>query len=204
MKQKCEICGKEFTNLGVHVNKSHRIPMDEYRKMYPTNSEGKEIVRDLAEGEEIAEKEFKANAAEEAVEVTKLDEADEYLDMMSEAPVEAKVTNKEIRDGIFGKEETFSDKPLSDFLEKFDISEKELRAIVRQYKTGSSVPVSQQLKQKEEIGLSGAEKLKNKEKVETYDLHIAEALTTKYGFECITVRSRKGNTPKTWVLRKIK
>lgn len=184
MGQVCEICKKEFINLGVHVNKAHRISMDEYNKLYP--KEG------TINADDILKK--------DAVEETKLPDADGDFDTTAQDAV----TPKEIRDGIFGEEESYSTRPLSVFLERYDISEKELRVIVRQYKTGSSVPVSQQIKQKEKIGLAGAAELKDKDDVETTNLHIAEVLTTQYGFECLTVRGKRGNTPKTWVLKKIK
>ena len=192
MGQVCNICGKEYSNLGVHVNKAHRIPMSEYNKLYPDEK--------TTSDEVIMQKVEESSLKKDVVEEVKLPEAD--ADIVDSEDTGVKVSPSVIRDGIFGEEVVYADKPLSVFLARYDVTEKELRAIMRQYKTGSTVPVGQQIKQREDIGLSEAEKLKNESNVETTSLYTAEALTTKYGFECVTVRSKKGNTPKTWVLKK--
>jgi hypothetical protein len=58
------------------------------------------------------------------------------------------------------------------------------------------------LKQKMNIGEDIAEKLKDQTSAEVTNVEAAEVLVTKYGFTCTDVRSPKGSTPKTWVLKK--
>ncbi len=100
----------------------------------------------------------------------------------------------------------FDDKPElteEDTIEKLckekDITLKELLSLIRRFKTGSSLDVTQTIKQKIDLGKRGAEALKNEKKVETDNLSIAESLVKDHNFEVITVRS---GPPKVWVLEK--
>lgn len=109
-----------------------------------------------------------------------------------------KITEEEKQEAIFGKPTESIEKPLQLFLYEFGISEKELREIVRVYKTGDHINVVQDIKRKEDIGLKKAEGLKDKDKVETNKLEIADALVNKFGFTVTDVSSN----PKMWHLKK--
>ena len=108
------------------------------------------------------------------------------------------ISPKEKTEKIFGKEETSDGKLLTDFLKEFDITEKELRGIVRTYKTGNPIDVVQDIKRKQKFGEETAEQLKNNPTVETHSLPVADALVHKFGFTVTKVTS----TPKTWHLKK--
>jgi hypothetical protein len=210
---KCRICGKgPFTNLGVHLNKAHKMTFEEYSKLNTTDLANEDL-GELAEGGIVKEEglgELKENEEDTKIEIDEIPKEefdakfDEELGEIDEStlPEEVTTTVDQIRDGVFGEEKVGSDKPLQELLDEFDITEKDLRMVIRQYKTGSSLPVSQQIRVQQDRGLDGAVDLKDKKKVETVDLNIAEVLTTKYGFTCTAVRSRKGNRPKTWMLEK--
>ena len=109
------------------------------------------------------------------------------------------VTPKEITKTIFGEQDTNIEKPLNDLLEEFDITEKELRSIIRNYKNGEQLDVLQNIKRKQEFGERSAEELKDKDNVETCNLDIADALVHKFNFKVIKVSSKP---KKTWFLKK--
>jgi hypothetical protein len=115
-----------------------------------------------------------------------------------------KISSSDLTKNIFSGsvEEKDPNRPLSEFLSEFDVTEKEVRALIRQFKGGGKITVTQQIQNNQEFGEKNAEQYKDEENVSVTNLYVAEALVTKYNFEVTDVRSAKGNRPKTWVLRK--
>jgi len=115
-------------------------------------------------------------------------------------PSDEGISYKDRVKSVFKDSEKFyTDKPMSTFLEDFEINEQELRDIVKQYKTGQPINVIQTVKKKEELAKKSAEELKDKDTVDVTDVHTAEELVKKYNFVVTEVRSRP---VKTWVLVK--
>ena len=210
----CKICGKEFSNLGVHVNKAHRITLEAHNKL----EEGESVEKidssmltetNLTEYQKLVEKEEAIKESPISTEDSEIGELGESeVPKIEEAsdltpPTSNITTVDQIRDGVFGEEVVGSGEPLQKLLDEFDVTEKELRAMLRQYKTGSPLPVYQQLKKKQDKGKGGAKELKDEEKLETSDIFVAETFVDKYGFKCIRVDGKKGDSPKVWVLEKI-
>ena len=129
-----------------------------------------------------------------------LEEVDEIPAVVEEPKIQ--ITPAERIENIFGKEVSFVDKTVGELLEEYDLCEKELRALLRKYKTGSELPVTQQIEQKLKLGAEGAEALKNENTVKTTVLEEAEALTKFHNFTVVDVISAKGMQKKTWVLKK--
>ena len=109
-----------------------------------------------------------------------------------------------IEQAIFGEKAVPKDinRPLKDFLDEFDISEKDLRAVVFSYKEGKPLPEGQAVRHSQELGIKGARELRHLKNPETYSLPIAEALVKHYGFTCVNVKGKSGNIPKKWILAK--
>ena len=101
------------------------------------------------------------------------------------------------------QKERFSIKDKSDllsvFLEEFEITEKELRTIVKSYKGKGVISATQQVKNNMNIGKNGAKDLAEQDRVETEILYIAEDLVKSYNFTVVEVRS---GPPKLWILEK--
>lgn len=114
-----------------------------------------------------------------------------------------KFTQTEMQTRIFGEQEKDINRPLSDFLNEFGVTEKEARELLKKFTTGKRIDPRIQATNFQKIGTEGAEALKDQDEVETTSLHVAEALTTKYGFTCTDLRGRRGDTPKTWFLKKV-
>ena len=107
-------------------------------------------------------------------------------------------------DNIFsGKvKESYINKPLKDFLSKYNITEKELTAIVQNYTEGKPLPLEQAQKLGEKKAMEEAKSVKDYKTYKTPNLQTAEALEKHYGFKCTAVHSAKGSSPKLWVLEK--
>jgi hypothetical protein len=136
-----------------------------------------------------------------------LAEYDDYVKNSHKMNIEAKgntkVTLKEREKRIFGEQERDVNRPLKDFLDEFDITEKELREIARKFMQGKPIDVKTSAKNKYEVGEKEAEKLKDKtEEVTVYRAETADILLNKYNFEVIKCVGRKGDVPKHWVLKK--
>ena len=178
-KEKCKICNEDFSNLGVHLKRKHGLTTQEYYKRVKEHTLG----------------EVEAPVKEE---VPKLQEMEPDV-----SQVETTTTNKKITESIFKEYKKDPDRPLSEFLKEMTLeNEAELRAIVRQYKTGSPLPVHEQMKQRESYADLQAQKLLDKDEVEVTMLPTAEVLQNKYGYEVVDVRSSQGTRPKTWVLKR--
>jgi len=96
------------------------------------------------------------------------------------------------------------DKPLKEFLEEVDLTEKDLRAIIHNYKEGKPLPLEQVQKFSEQKGADEARKLKDHVVVKTTNIHTAEALEKFHNFKCVSVIGAKGTIPKVWELEKQK
>jgi len=65
----CKICGKEYTNLGVHVRQAHKLGIEEYREKYPDVKEEVDDENDFPTEEDTTEKVIlKEKAEKEEVE----------------------------------------------------------------------------------------------------------------------------------------
>ncbi len=117
-----------------------------------------------------------------------------------------KVSLEEREENIWGKQERDINRPLKDFLDEFDITEKELREIARKFKSGKPIDVKTNAKNKYEVGEKEAEELdrdmKKGEEVKTFRAETADILLNKYHFEVLKCVGKKPDVPKHWVLRK--
>lgn len=174
----CTICGKEFKNLGSHVRAAHQISLDEYKH--------------IGDGvfEEVDEK---------AILDGNPDVAESKEDEIPKTPIE--VTPEERVLGVIDVERRFTpEMTVGELCTLKGLTFKELGSIISQYQNGNKPHPSQLAVKNETLGRKGAEKLKDMSNPSTPNLHIAEALVKKYGFE-VTEITR--NPEKTWHLRKI-
>ena len=178
----CRICGKGNKRLDVHVTKGHKTTMDEYYKLYPEEKDNPTMITVDEDEDYFSGNEIKDIPIPDVVEKPK-----------------AKITPQEIRDGIYKKDITMVDEPLSEFLKEFELTERELRQIVRQYKTGSAMTALEAIEREAEFGKVEAIKLAGQGKVETTNLQAAETLKKQHGY---TVAEVKSGPPQTWVLIK--
>lgn len=169
----CKLCGKEVKGLELHL--THCLKKHSItREMYDTL----DMDSTLADGmEEIPEEPAKTE--------------------------KKGITHKEVESNIFNVKQRDPDRPLSEALQEFDITEHEFISLLKQWKGEGNVPLEMRLKQKAKIGYETAEKFKDQEIAEVHTVESAETLEKEFGFKCIEVRSPKGTTPKTWVLKKL-
>jgi len=127
-------------------------------------------------------------------------EAMELLEFVPKDPI----SHVDRMDNIFsGKVKASNvDKPLKDFLTKYNVNEKELIAIVESYTKGKPIPLEQGQKLNEKKGIAEAKLKKHLNSVRTPNIHMAEALKKYYGFKCVAVHSAKGSIPQIWELEK--
>jgi hypothetical protein len=191
---KCLVCNKEYKKItALHV-RTHGMELDEYALLAES--------REIHTKESGITKEFNMLndmiSDVEEIENDSLVQAERVV-KYTEEPVE---TNYEERINSIFKDsikERDQNRPISEFLTEFDITEKELRQVVRQYKGGNSISISQGLANKAIRAKNIAESLSDRDMVETRDSFTAEILEANYGFTCIEVRS---GPPKMWVLHK--
>ena len=125
----------------------------------------------------------------------------EVFEEISE-PIEQDELRKRLFDGEIERD---SGRPLSEFLTEFNISEKDLRAVVRQYKGDAVIPVSQSIQNRENRGTGEAKRISDEYiegKLEIQDSFVAEILVKEYGFNVIEVIPGNISRKKTWVLSK--
>jgi len=103
-------------------------------------------------------------------------------------------------DQVFDVERKYEDKPLSEFLKRYDITESDLTKIVLQYKTGKAIPVSQQIQHKMDTEAKEAEKLVGAKSLQITTVEKADILIHQHGYTCNEVKKVKG--VKTWFLTK--
>ena len=167
---KCKVCGKEYQRLIVHLRTAHNMTMEEHDK-YDGPTPEIEIPEEMTE-----------------------QEAEAILEQMEEKKVDVSGAEKE--ENIFKPDKKIAS--MEEFLKEFDLSYKELRSIIKTYTKGSPLDVNQELERKAKLGKSGAEALKDRDKVQVTQLFVAEELVKHYGFEVTHITS----DPKTWHLIK--
>ena len=179
-KELCKVCNKEFANLTVHLRTKHDLT----RKQYELNEYDIEDLLKEETSQEINPEETVSKEIEET-EISELNDS---------------VTNDEITKTLFGEQERIY---LDEFCQQNNITEKELRNIVKQYKGTAVVPASQVIQERTNQGITEADRLVKNwsegEEIKVTSVFIAETLINKYSFTCKTVKS--GN-PKTWILVK--
>ena len=169
---KCKLCGGEFKGLELHL-----------AACLKKHSITREMYDELDS------------------DPTLTDGSEEPVTTSSTKP-EHVVSQAQIIERALSVEHRDPDRPLSKALAEFDITEHEFISLLKQWKGEGSVPLTMRLKQKMNVGEDIAEELKDQTSAEVTNLEAAEVLVTKYGFTCTDVRSPKGSTPKTWVLKK--
>jgi uncharacterized Zn finger protein (UPF0148 family) len=106
------------------------------------------------------------------------------------------ITYEERKEGIFGKDE---DMLLSEFINRNEMTRRELENLIKRYKEGAAIPVTQTQKRLEKIAKNNADSLKDKDTAETNSVAIAEVLVKEHNFEVTAVTS---GPPKMWHLKK--
>jgi len=192
MKAICRLCGKDCASIEGHLTfclKKNSITREKYN--------------DLPE--------WKVDSSSTSppvlsTDVMATDSFDEIEQPQEQPEIKGQVTYQERIDNVFkdSVEKKDPNRPFSEALEEYKITEKEFVTILKAWRDGGKIPVDMQMKQKADKGKSEAKMLSDKDSVTTNSLETAESLVKSYGFEVITVKSAKGNTPKTWVLRKKK
>ena len=188
----CKICGKDYKSIEMHLGtclKKANITRESYTNLPEF---GATRIKDKVIG---LEDEFKEISEAERENITSL-----------AAPAQDPnyISGHDVRKNIFkgATRERDPDRPLSVALSEFGISEEEFLALLNQWKGEAKIPINMRMSQRASVGDKEAETLKDLDRVETFNLATAEALEKNYGFKTLEVRSRKGNTPKTWVLKK--
>ena len=178
----CKICGEGKQRLDVHVTKGHKTTMDEYYKLYPEEKDNPTIIT-------IDEDDDNYFGGNEMKDIPTVDAV--------VADPKIKITPQELTERIFKKDVTMVNEPLSEFLKEFELTERELRQIVRQYKTGSAMTALESIEREVKVGKTEAEKLLGENNVRTTNLQVAEILKKQHGY---TVTEVKSGPPQTWVL----
>jgi hypothetical protein len=166
----CTLCKKEYKNLGSHVRQAHSMSMDEY-KLKDTDNAPETSDMDILED---------MNPADEPSGIT--------------------ITPQERQSGILDVDHRFNENMIvGELLRLKGLTLKELGSIINQYQKGDNTPhPSQTVSKNETFGLAGAKELADQESPSTTNLHIAEALVKKLGFEVASMT----RNPKTWHLIK--
>jgi len=187
----CRLCGREYKSIEMHLGtclKKANITREKYSSLPEFDS--KVVEEGLSEltDSDLAE----MGAAHSTPETVKVNPDPNYI------------SGHDVRRNIFkgSVKERDSNRPLSVALSEFGISEEEFLALLNQWKGEAKIPINMRMSQRASVGDKEAETLKDLDRVETFNLATAEALEKKYGFKTFEVRSRKGNIPKTWVLKK--
>lgn len=184
-REMCKLCPHElngFANLGAHVNRKHGLSMEDYNAI--DEKEYTEVLEDI--------KPFK----------TKEEHIEKPIDNLES---KTEITGEELSKAIFNDvERKDPSRPLNVFCEENEISEGELINLVNKWKGESEIPVKEQLKNKEELGMKKASETAKKlpKRVSTYDSFEAQSLREKYGYTTVEVIGQKGATPKTYVLER--
>jgi len=114
-----------------------------------------------------------------------------------------KITPKEINSRIF-KQDKDPKRPLSEFLDEYEITEDELVRLVK----GSRVfSVKDKAKSDLELAEIEVEKYKNEKLAFVTNLLVADLLEKRYNFKCTEVKGPRISSsglpkPKTWVMKK--
>lgn len=186
----CAICNEEFIKITGQHTKTHGMTLAEYNKFVEEHTDTLDIVKEEEETTTI-------------VNVTSQEQLSEFLTSEEgEDVISNFVSGEERVETIFGKQERDTNRPLQDFLNEFDVTEKELRAVVRNYTEGARIDPRIDSNNKQKIALREAEKLKNESNIETTNIYVAECLVDNFGFKCPVVLDPTDTKPRTWVLEK--
>jgi len=97
---------------------------------------------------------------------------------------------------------------MENLLKTYDVSEEELRRILNSRKALKSTSLREELRQRKGSARMQAMKIidnlniSGKDKVEVYDLDVAEALVKEFGFVCHNVVRATVERPKHWVIER--
>ena len=172
--KKCKLCGGEFKSLEMHLTTC--------LKKYNITREAYEVLD---------------------TDPTLSDSSDELAPVTIPEKQEGVVTPVQAVDRVFKVGQRDPNRPLSEALQEFNITEHELISILKKWKGEGNVPLEMRIKQRMSIGEELAKQYEGKTSAEVSNPEAAEVLVKNYGFKCIEVRSPKGTTPKTWVLKKL-
>jgi len=119
--------------------------------------------------------------------------------------MDAKITPTELRNNRLSITDTEDvTETVVDFLVTHMMTKEELLSLIKQYKGGKSVTVTQSINQLVETAKTKVEKVidsyESGSKLNIIDPFLAESLVKKYGFKCIEVIEGTKVKPKTWVL----
>jgi hypothetical protein len=178
---RCKLCGGEYRGLELHLTaclKKHNITREKY-----TDLPDKVVVEEV----KVLENEFKEVEAETAPVIEKQG-----------------ISHKEIVSNIFkgSVEKKDPNRPFSEALAEYGISEKEFTNILKFWSGEGKVPLDMRIDRRIVKGKEEATKLSNDDNVTTPNLDTAESLVKDYGFKVVTVRGATDKSPKVWVLRK--
>lgn len=165
----CKICGNSYKNLGSHIRSAHHMSVEEY-EMFQVN--------DTSDSGEMFENiSNQSDGMFEEKEKIHIEESDTSL------YVEAEQNNSE----------------LSDILEKYKITKKELIMILENRRRRQNVPESQTPE-------AVAKRLSTEKEPSTVNVKVAEILVKEYGFSIKGggPTTRGGTIKKTWFMTKNK
>lgn len=170
---KCELCndGRDFKSLSTHVKMKHGIEMKQYNE--------------------------KVELMKKAVETIEDDSAFTDEDTMVE---EINKTFLSDVTEITAPPSSSVDGSLSTFLSEFGFTKKDLVRLLTDNKNGK-LSIKQAEERNVGIGEQGASALRHKQNPTTTNLHIAETLVKKWGFEVLSVDTKGGKQAKTWRLQ---
>jgi len=169
----CKICDKEMKKMTTaHVTTHGFKTLDDYENSVKVIPFEAELIEDLVSTENIPT-------------------IDEKITM----------TYDERKEFLFVDKEKDPERPLSIFLVEHGVTEDELVGMIHKYKSGRELNVKEQITKNVEKGKEEADKYKDKDKVEVFDVNISESLEKYHNFTCVSVKSKPR---KTWVLIKNK
>lgn len=171
-KEKCLICNdnRDFVNLGAHLIQKHQMTRDQYEREYVSSE-------DPIISEEVLEE-------------------DDFEEIEDESSV---IAPDQLRDNRLSVKTHDLSVSLESYLEEKGMTLKELNNLVRRFKNGDAINVTQALERNKKKGEEGANSLQDQEIVETQDVNVAESLIKKHGFVHVDTRS---GPPKVHVLKK--
>ena len=185
MESTCKVCGKSFTNLVVHINKKHNMSSDEYKnygvkenEIIDSNEEVK-IENDFSDEEEIV-----VNTPIENKVIGEISQVDLLKNRLSAVPDDP-------------------NELLFDFLSNHKITKKELVELVKNYKNGTPVVLTQTMRQQMNIYRDKAIEYVNRglNEYRIADVNVVDMLLKTYPEFKVDYVDRKSN-PKVWVVCK--
>jgi len=184
-RKMCKLCPHElsgFANLAVHVRGKHKLSMEDFNAI--EEQEYNEVLEDI--------KPFKTK--------------DENLEPPINIEDSDTITPEDLSKAIFNDTERKSaDRPLSEFCEEHEITERDLTTLVNKWKGEAEMPVMDIIENKEKVGIKNADKVAKTlpKVVRTFDAFEAQTLREKYGYKNKAIIGPKGSVPKTYVVELI-